>query len=196
MSPQVQLALALFALVFPIWVFRARNVRLAGFEQRAWPAGRNVALAVLDAVRASFGAALAIRVAPDLPRVELLGRWQDPALLAVAVAAGLAVQCLAWRDEDFVFAPVAYVLGVATVAAHPIVLVIVLPLAIGSGLAVRAWAASLLGAGLGLGLVGLAVSQQDWRRAVLLGMAFCFPILLSMVAGRHLGWPRRQMSVG
>ena len=73
---------------------------------------------------------------------------------------------------------------------------VVLPLAIGSGLAVRAWAASLLAAGFGMALVGLAVEQQDWRMSLGAGLAFCFPVLLSVIAGRHLGWPRRQVNFG
>jgi hypothetical protein len=191
MSPVLTLALALVILWFPLWVFRARGARLAGFDQRAWPTGWNVVVTVWDGIRAAMATGLLIRLGPELARVDILGRWQDAAFVAVAVAVGLIVQCLVWRDEDHVFAPVPYLLGVVAVAAHPIVLAIVLPLAVGTGLAVRAWAAAFIGGGMGMALVGLAVTQQDWRQGLLVGLTLCFPVLLSMVAGRHLGWLRR-----
>lgn len=194
MTPVATLALALVLLWFPLWVFRARDARLAGFDQRAWPAGRSVLLTIADALRASLATGLLIRLGPELARVEMLGRWQEAAMVSGAAAVGLLIQCLVWRDEDFVFAPVPYMLGIVAVAAHPIVLVIALPLAVGTGLALRAWAAAFIGGGVGLALVGLAVSQQDWRQGLLVGLALSFPVLVSMVAGRHLGWLRRQLS--
>ncbi len=111
--------------------------------------------------------------------------------MSVAAALGLLIQTLVWRDEDFVFAPVPYALGLLAGLAHPIVLVIVLPLAIGSAMAVRAWAAGLLAGGVGLAAVGLAVTQQDWRLGLLSGISFCLPVLISAMAGRHMGWPRK-----
>jgi hypothetical protein len=137
-------------------------------------------LAVIDAVRASAGAWLLLRGLPGLPPIATLGRWQDAGFLAAAIAIGLLIQTLVWRDEDYVFAPVPYALGLVAAIAHPIVLAIVLPLAVGSAMAVRAWAAGLLGLGFGLAGVGL-----------LCGIAFCFPVLVSTMAGRHFGWPRK-----
>lgn len=191
MSSQVSVGFALVLLWFPLWVLRVRVARLSGFDQRAWPKGRHLPLAVLDAIRASFGAWVLLRMLPELPRIEPLGRWQEPALLAAAVAVALAIETLSWRDEDFVFAPVPFLLGLVAAVAHPIVLAIVLPFWIGGSLAVRAWASGFLAAGLGLAAVGLAVSQQDWRLSLLIGLSFCVPVLSSVMAGRHLGWPKK-----
>lgn len=186
------LAAGLFLLVFPLWAFRAKGARLVGFEQRAWPSGRNLALAMLDAGRASVGASLVLRSVSTLPAMEVLGRWQEPVYIAAAIALGLVSQALAWRDEDYLFAPVSYALGVVAVLAYPVVLVIALPLAVGGALALRAWAAGFLAGGAGLMGAGLAVEQQDWRVSSLLGLAFGTPVLVSVLAGRHLGWARRQ----
>lgn len=185
------IGLGLGLLCFPLWLFRKRGARLSGFDQRTWPKGLNLPLAVLDAVRASVGAWLLIHALPELQRVGQFGRWQDAAYLAGAIALGLLIQTLSWRDEDHVLAPVPFLLGIASAVAHPIVLVIILPLAIGSSLALRAWSPGLVAAGLGFAGVGLAVEQQDWRRAVLVGIVFCFPVLVSVLAGRHLGWPQK-----
>jgi hypothetical protein len=193
MTFPVAIGVGLALLLFPLWKLRGRNLRLAGFEQRGWPSGgRAIFLAVIDPCRAAVGTALLLRNVSQLERLEWLGRWQDPATLAAAVALGLIVQTLAWRDEDFAFAPMLYALGVAAIVAHPLVLGISLPLAIGGSLALRAWAGGFLGAGAGLGLVGLAVEQQDWRVSLLVGVALCMPVLASVLAGRHLGWMKLQ----
>lgn len=191
MSQKVLIAVGLVLLWFPLWSFRVRGARLSGFDQRTWPKGRNILLSAIDAGRASVGAWVLIRALPGLSHIEPLGRWQESALLAGAVSVGLAIQTLVWRDEDYVFAPAPFLLGLVAAIAHPIVLAIVLPLWIGGSLAVRAWASGFLAAGLGLATVGLAVSQQDWRRSLLVGLAFCVPVLVSVMAGRHLGWPKK-----
>lgn len=192
MTPHVSIALGLGLLLLPLWSLRARNSRLVGFEQRAWPSGaRSVALTIVDVVRAALGAGLLIRHLPELQRFEWLGHWQDATALAVAATGGLLVQTLVWRDDDFSFAPVFYGLGLAAVVAHPIVLAISLPLALGGALALRAWAGGFLGAGAGLAAVGLAVEQQDWRRSLLMGLVLCSPVLVSVLAGRHLGSPKK-----
>lgn len=191
MSSQVLLVLGSVLLAWPLWLFRVRGARLSGFDQRAWPKGRNLLLSVLDAARASVGAWVLMKGLPGLRHIEGLGRWQEAALLGGAVGLGLAIQCLSWWDDDFVFAPVPYLLGVVAAVAHPIVLIIVLPLWIGGALAIRAWAAGFLAAGIGFGGVGLAVTEQDWRRAILIGLTFCVPVVTSVMAGRHLGWPKK-----
>lgn len=192
MSNQVSIALGLVLLCFPLWLLRVRGARLSGFDQRAWPKGRHLLLAVIDAGRASTGAWILMRALSEAPRIDPLGRWSEPALLAGAVAVGLAIQTLAWRDEDFVLAPVPFLLGVIAAVAHPIVLAIVLPLWIGGSLSVRSWASGFLAAGVGLAGVGLAVAQQEnWRLAILVGLAFFVPVLTSVLAGRHLGWPKK-----
>lgn len=190
-SVLITVAVGLGLLWLPLWLLRKRGARLSGFDQRTWPKGVNLPISVLDAVRASAGTWVLIHVAPDLPKVAGLGRWQEAAFLGAAIAIGLVIQTLAWRDEDFVFTPVPYLLGIVSAVAHPIVLVIALPLAVGSALALRAWAAGLLAGGAGLAAVGLAVTEQDWRRAVFVGVAICFPVLTSVMAGRHMGWPQK-----
>lgn len=186
------LAAGLFLLVFPLWIFRAKGARLVGFDQRVWPSGRNLALGMLDAGRASVGLWLVVQAVSVMPAVEALGRWQEALYIATAMAVGLAAQALAWRDEDYLFAPVPYALGAVAVVAYPVVLVIALPLAIGGALAIRAWSAGFLAGGAGLLVAGLAVEQQDWRISSLVGLAFGVPVLVSVLAGRHLGWAKRQ----
>ena len=191
MTHPALIAIGLGLLCFPLWLLRPRLSRLAGFDQRAWPRGRNLVLAIVDVARASAGVKLLLNGLPGLERIPALGSWQEAAFMAAAVLLGLLVQTLVWRDEDFVFAPVPYMLGLVIALAHPIVLVIALPLAVGSGMAIRAWAAGILGSGIGLAVVGLAVTQQDWRMGLLCGVVFCVPVLISALAGRHMGWPRK-----
>ncbi len=191
MTHPALIAIGLGLLCFPLWLLRPPLSRLAGFDQRAWPRGRNLVLTIVDVVRASAGAKLLLNGLPGLERVAALGLWQEAAFMAAAILLGLLVQTLVWRDEDFVFAPVPYMLGLVIALAHPIVLVIALPLAVGSGMAIRAWAAGILGGGIGLAVVGLAVTQQDWRMGLLCGVIFCVPVLISALAGRHMGWPRK-----
>lgn len=191
MTHTVFIVLGLGLLLFPLWLLRARGSRLAGFDQREWPKGRNLLLFLVDALRSSGAVWLLMQGLPGLKKVPGLGVWQDAAVLGGAIAIGLLVQAFAWRDEDFAFAPVPYMLGLLSIIAHPIVLVIVLPLALGASMALRAWAAGLLACGAGLAAVGLAVTQQDWRVGLLVGVAFFMPVLGSVMAGRHLGWPRK-----
>ena len=147
---------------------------------------------MLDAGRASVGAWLVLQAVSTMPAVEALGRWQEAVYIAAAVALGLVAQALAWRDEDYLLAPVTFALGVVAVVAHPVVLAIALPLALGGALAIRAWAAGFLACGAGLLVAGLAVEQQDWRVSSLVGLSFGAPVLVSVLAGRHLGWAKRQ----
>jgi hypothetical protein len=189
--PPITLVFALLLLWAPLWVLRAKAARLTGFEQRNWPGGRNAALAFADTLRASVGSWLLWQSVPELPRVVYPVGAQEPLVFGAVLMIGLVVQTLVWRDEDFVFAPVTYALGVVCFVAHPVVLLIILPLAVGSAFAMRAWAAGLLGGGIGLIFVGLLVEQQDWRLAVLTGLSLCATVLLSLLVGRHFGWARR-----
>jgi hypothetical protein len=191
MPPLFFQILGILLLFFPLWTLRAKGARLGGFDHRVWPGGRNLVLAIFDVLRAAAGAGLLVRRPVDLPMLEGLGIWANPLVVGIAVALGFAVQSLAWRDDDHAFAPVAFGLGVAATAMHPLVLVIVLPLAIGTAIAVRAWAAGFIAAGVGLVGVGLVVEQQDWRLGLLVGTAFFVPVMISLMAGRHLGWPRK-----
>lgn len=186
------LAAGLFLLVFPLWIFRAKGSRLVGFDQRAWPTGRILALGMLDAARALLGVWLVVQAISTMPEVEALGRWRDAVYIATVIAVGLAVQAFAWRDEDYLLAPVPYALGAAAVVAYPLVLVIAFPLAIGGALALRAWSAGFIAGGAGLLLAGFAVEQQDWHISSLVGLSFGAPVLMSILAGRHLGWAKRK----
>ena len=71
------------------------------------------------------------------------------------------------------------------------VMVIGLPLAVGAALAVRAWSAGFIGAGVAVAGVGLMIETQDVRRALLLGVAVNVPVVVSVMAGRHMGGPRK-----
>jgi hypothetical protein len=77
------------------------------------------------------------------------------------------------------------------VLVHPLVLIIGLPLAIGSALAIRAWSAGFIGASVGLIGVGLMVQSADWRRALAIGVVANTPVLFSVLFGRHVGTPRK-----
>lgn len=192
MSSPVLLAVGLVLWFFPLWIWRAPRSRLGGFDQREWPSGRNLALTVVDALRSAAGAAAVARgVAGALAGRDLPGITGEAALAALFILA-LGWQALSWRTEDFLHSPVAFLLGALTVLLHPVVLAISLPLALGSAFAVRGWSAYFLGAALGVAGVGAYLPMQDWRRAILVGAAATAPVVASLLAGRHLGGPRRQ----
>jgi hypothetical protein len=175
----------------PLWAFRVANARLAGFDQRGWPKGKHLGLAVVDVVRASVGAFLVASNLGPVVTFRGLTAWKVEIVLAGIVAVGLVIQTLAWRDEDHAFAPVTYVLGLALALVHPVMLLLLVPLSVGAALAVRAWSAGLLATGLGLAVLCIAVEKQDFHRAFLLGPVLCLPVLVSVMAGRHLGWPKK-----
>ena len=149
-------------------------------------------LAIADLLRASLGGALLAYSATSLPSGPFEPSWGPAIWMACALAAALSANAFSWRDEDYLLAPVVFLLGaMPALQLHPIVLIMTVPLAIGGALAVRAWTAGLIGAGLGLIGVGMLVEQQDWRRSLLLGFAMMTPVVLSMLAGRHLATPRK-----
>lgn len=191
MSPYLLLGLAGALWLFPVWSFRAPSARLGGFDQRAWLKGRNLLLGILDLVRAAIGANLMARAVTELPSIPGAPIWMGEVWLAAAFAVALAVQTLNWRDEDHVRAPIEFFIGVILVLIHPLVLLIGLPLGIGAALAVRAWSAGFIGAGVGLAAVSFVVDDSDWRRGILFGVAANGPVLLSVLVGRHVGAPRK-----
>jgi hypothetical protein len=180
-----------FLWLFPLWLFHAKDARLGNFDQRSWPRGTNLALTVIDLVRAAVGANLLARGLLGLPIPRGGPEWLGEVWVAAALALALAVQTLSWRDEDYVRAPVAFLLGALLVLIHPLVMAIGLLLAVGTALAVRAWSAGFIGAGVGLIGVGLVFEAQDLRRALMLGVAVNIPVIVSLLAGRHLGEPRK-----
>lgn len=180
-----------FLWLFPLWLFHAKGARLGNFDQRSWPQGNNLALTIVDVVRAAVGANLMARGLTGLPVPRGAPEWLGEVWLAAAVAVALAVQTLSWRDEDYVQAPVAFLLGALLVLVHPVVLAIGLLLAVGTALAVRAWSAGFIGAGVGLAGVGLVYTAQDLRRALLLALVVNIPVVVSVMTGRHMGAPRK-----
>lgn len=193
MPPFAFFCLALTLLLAPLWVWRAKGSRLGGFDHRAWPSGKNLVLNLVDLGRSALGAWALVRgveFIPPLPEVPAV--WATNAWVALAGGLALAVQAGSWRDEDHLHAPMAFLAGLCGVLVHPFVLALMLPLAIGSGLALRAWSASILAAGIGMAAIGLVVEQQDWRRTLLLGMAINFPVLIAVMAGRNLGSARKM----
>lgn len=191
MSSYLPVIVALLLWCFPLWSFRARGARLGGFDQRGWPKGRNLWLGVVDLVRAAVGALLMMKGAMNLPVPPGGPAWMGEIWLAVAFGIALAVQTLSWRDEDHARAPWEFSLGAIFVLIHPLVLLIGLPFAVGTALAVRAWSAGFVAAGVGLGGVGLLVHSTDWRRSLFVGAMAIVPVVLSAMAGRHLGTARR-----
>jgi hypothetical protein len=192
MPPIALFVILLVLWVFPLWIFRDRKSRLGGFDQRTWPSGRNLVLAIADLLRASLGGALLAYVAANLPSGPFASGWGPAIWMACALAVALAANAFSWRDEDYLLAPVVFLLGaLPALQLHPLVLLMTIPLAIGGALAVRAWTAGLIGAGLGLIGIGMLVVEQDWRRSLLLGFAVMSPVVLSMLAGRHLATPRK-----
>lgn len=192
MLPYLFLALAAPLLFVPLWVWRQKGARLGGFDQRAWPRGRNLLITVADVARAALGGWALAKGSELLPAIPgAPADWMPHVWVAVVAGAALAVQAGSWTDEDHFHAPIAFLAGLCAVLVHPLVLALMLPLAIGSALAVRAWSACILTAGLGMAGIGLAVEQQDWRRTLLLGVAVNAPVLLTVMAGRHLGAARK-----
>jgi len=192
MSPLAFLSLAAALLFFPLWVWREKGSRLGAFEQRAWPLGRNLLFNLADVGRSALGAWALVRGVEFIPAIpEAPAAWMAHVWVAVVLGLALAVQAGSWCDEDHLHAPIAFLAGLCAVLVHPLVLALMLPLAIGSALAVRAWSACILAAGVGMAAIGLVVEQQDWRRTLFLGVAVNVPVLLAVMAGRHLGSARK-----
>lgn len=187
MSFLVLAFLALLLWWFPLWVFRAPKSRLGNFDQRGWPQGRNLALSVADVVRAAVGAALLIKAVAGAG----LRPWEGCGALAGALAVALVVQTWAWHDEDYLQAPVAFVLGALVPFAHPLLLAISLPAAVGGALAFRGWSGAFLCGGAVFAGVGFLLPAQDWRISLLVGAVVNLPVFLPVAAGRHLGGVRR-----
>jgi hydrogenase-4 membrane subunit HyfE len=185
----VVLGLGLFLL--PIWRLHAPDARLAAFDQREWPKGRNLLLALLDLARASGGAWLLAKGMPELPLLSSENEWMPDLVISAIVALGLTVQTFAWTDEDHVQAPVVFVAGVAAVLVAPAVAALVGVLAIGASLALRAWSGVFLAASVGTILIGWLLNVQSPSRVIFLGVALGLPVVLSILAGRHMGWPRK-----
>ena len=191
MSPLLYIIVAAVLWLFPLWSFHGPKARLGGFDQRAWPTGRNLLFTVIDLVRASFGGWLLVRGLAGMPSWPINSVWMAEAWLALALGIALTAQAFYWQTEDYLQAPVVFLIGALTAIVHPTVLLLGMPLAIGAALALRAWSACFVGASFGLIGVGLVVTEQDWRRTALLGAAVNMPVLISMLAGRHLGGARK-----
>jgi hypothetical protein len=178
-------------LFVPVWRLRAPDSRLAAFDQREWPTGRNLLLVLLDVGRAAGGAWVLSLGLPELPHFIHHSEWVWQAVLGILVGLGLGVQTLVWYDEDHVQAPLAFLVGVALVLINPVVLLLAGPLAIGVSLALRAWSGIFLTATLGTILIGWLLDMQSWSRVVFVGAVMIIPMVFSVLAGRHMGWPRK-----
>jgi hypothetical protein len=191
MSPPFLVVLGVGLLLVPVWRLRAPDGRLAAFDQREWPTGRNLALVLLDMARAAGGAWVLSLGMPELPHFAHHSEWVWQAALALVVGLGLVVQTFVWHDEDHVQAPVAFLAGVAAVLVDPVVLLLVGPLAAGVALALRAWSGVFMTATVGTILIGWLLNAQSWSRVVFVGAVMIFPVVVSVLAGRHMGWPRK-----
>ncbi|MCX6937811.1 MAG: hypothetical protein NTU80_07915 [Verrucomicrobia bacterium] len=191
MSSPLYIVGAVVLWFFPLWAFRAPKSRLGGFDQRDWPTGRNLVFTVVDVLRASVGGWLMARGLVGLPNWPFGVAWMSEAWLALVLGLALTAQAFYWHTEDYLQAPVAFLIGALSAIVHPFVLILGLPLAVGAALAIRAWSACFVGASVGLIAIGMVVTAQDWRRTVLLGAAVNLPVLASMLAGRHLGGARK-----
>lgn len=175
----------------PVWRLHAPDGRLAAFDQREWPNGRNLGLCALDAARAMGGAWLLETGLPGLPHFVNHGEWVWQLALALAVGLGLIVQTFSWTDDDHVQAPVVFLGAVAVVLVDPVVVMLVAALSIGAALALRAWSGLFLAASLGTVVLGWLLNSQSWPRVIFVGAVFFLPVVLSILAGRHMGWPRK-----
>lgn len=191
MSYLVPVAFGSVLWLLPLWTLRAKNVRLGNFDQRGWPQGRNLALAILDVARALVGGSLLARGLAGAPAWPVDHAWINEVWLAVALLVALAAQAFYWSNEDYLFGPVPFALGAMAALVHPAVLGLAGLLAMGTALALRAWTGFFLGAGFGLIGVSFLVELQDWRRGLLLGIALLLVILLGPLSGRHFGGLRK-----
>lgn len=191
MSPYLYLVPAALLLLAPLWALRAATGRLGGFDQRAWPRGRNLVLSFADFVRGVAGAWFLNAGVPLLPTIAGAPEWMSMVWLGAGIGLALAVEALTWRDEDYLQAPLLLLLGICAVLVHPLVMGLVLPLSIGAALALRAWSPGFIAAGVGLAGVGMVVKQQDWALALVLGVVVNVPVVLTVLVGRHLGAPRK-----
>jgi hypothetical protein len=191
MSSSFQVVLAVGLYCLPVWRLHLPAGRLAAFDQREWPRGRNFLLVLLDGARAVAGAWLLAKEVPGLPQMAQAQEWMPDLVIAGVVGLGLVVQTFAWTDEDHVQAPVIFMAGVAGVLLDPVVAALVGALAIGAALALRAWSGVFIVASMGTVLLGWLLHTQSWSRVIFLGVVFGLPMVLSILAGRHMGWPRK-----
>jgi len=178
-------------LLLPLWFWHGPDARLAAFDQREWPKGLNLLLALLDLGRAAGGAYLLQLGLPELPILANHSEWRVELVLAGIITLGLVVQTLAWHDEDHVQAPVAFLAGVTLILVDLRVVGLAGALALGASFAVRAWSMLFFAASAGTVLIGWLLSFQSWPRVIFLGVALAVPPVVSVMAGRHMGWPRK-----
>ena len=175
----------------PVWRLRSPEGRLAGFDQREWPTGRNLILVLLDFLRAMGGAWALDAGLAGLPHFAHHSEWVWQLVLALLTGLGLVVASLVWRDEDHLQAPLPFLAGAMVVLIDPTVLLLVAPLSIGVALALRAWSGLFLTATVGMILIGWLLNAQSWSRVIFSGAVIIFPVVLSVLMGRHMGWPRK-----
>jgi hypothetical protein len=191
MSPSFLVVVGVGLFCVPLWRLRSPDGRLSGFDQREWPVGRNLFLVVLDLLRAMGGAWSLANGLPELPHFAHHSEWVWQLVLALMVGLGLVISSLVWHDEDHVQAPLPFLAGTMLVLIDSTVLLLVAPLAIGVALALRAWSGVFFTSMIGMMLIGWLLNAQSWSRVIFTGAVIIFPVVLSILMGRHMGWPRK-----
>ncbi len=176
---------------FPVGLLLCKTAKLAGYERGSWPGGWPLVVVMLDPLRAAIGAWALLQGIE--PLVELIGHGADgrAVLLGVATAVGVVIQTVSCKDEDFVYSPFAYTAGVLTFFLGPLTAIPAIILGIGSTVAMRVWTAFFMAAGLLSAILGAALAKGDWLTPLLVGLAVMLPPLVTVMLGRHMGFPRR-----
>ncbi|MFH1496991.1 MAG: hypothetical protein ABII82_04115 [Verrucomicrobiota bacterium] len=146
---------------------------------------------MLDPVRAAVGAWMFLQGIVPLSERIGLGASGDAILMGAVFGIGIVVQTLARRDEDYVFSPFGYTAGVVMFFCGPIVAVPAIILGIGSAVAMRVWTPFFFGIAVICLILGPVTNQNAWPTQIATGMACLLPPLVSVMAGRHMGFPRR-----
>lgn len=185
------LIVGLALLWFPIGLLVLNTAKLAGYERGSWPDGWPLVVVMLDPLRAAIGAWALLQGIE--PLVERIGHGTEgrAVLLGVATAVGVLIQTVSLKDEDFVYSPFAYTAGVLTFFLGPLTAIPAIILGIGSSVAMRVWTAFFVAAGLLSAMLGAALAKGDWLTPVLVGLAVMMPPLVTVMMGRHMGFPRR-----
>ncbi len=184
--------LTAFVLLFlPIGLLLPRSSPLAGYERGTWPGGWSILVLLLDPFRAGIGAWCLLRgMGPLVDRIGFL-HTGEAIVLGCVFFVGVVLQTVSRMDEDYVFAPFAYVGAVLIFFCGPVVALPAIVLGLGSAMAMRVWTPFFFGAGMVVLILGPITNPQTWQPAIAVGLACMVPPLLAVMAGRHMGFPRR-----
>ncbi len=189
LNPWILAALCL--LLFPVGLLLPRAPSLAGYEHGSRPGGWCLVVLLLDPLRAGAGAWCLLQgMGPLVERIGL-GHTGEAILLGGVFAVGVVAQTLGRFDEDYVFSPFGYVAGVLLFFTGPAVAVPALVLGLGSTVAMRAWSVFFFAAGMTCLILGPMTHPGGWQTPLAVGLACMLPPLVAVMAGRHMGFPRR-----